>query len=501
MLVIELRFHGGRYHATPWGRNVVEGIPEWPPSPYRFLRALYDTWKRKQSAMPETRVEHLLGALAREPPLYHLPPANASHLRSYVSSNKPDRSSKQRILDAFVVLDPESRVLMGWPDLELSPEETKDLETLLGALNYLGRSESWVIGRISSGPPPANWNCRPSGHETGERVEGREEEVSVACAVPPRDFMPGQTPEPTTRRGFRAPPASWLDALSWSTAQVHEARMNVPPAMQLISYWRPSPPYGVRHTYHAPRVSSPVCGAEYALTSKVPPSVLATVEIAERVRSKLMGIHRRLTGSPDRVSPLFSGKGSGGRPAVGHRHASFLPMDKDGDGWLDHLLVVCRDSLDPVEQVALDQMGSLWQPDGKPDIVLTRLRFVHEADLGAESDRFVSATPFISPRHYRRGRGTFDEWIKAEVRRELSYRGIPEATEIMRVAALRTHRREVRWLEFRRSRRGDQARLGYGFQLKLSRPRNGPFSLGYGSHFGLGLFVPVPQTGEASKER
>ena len=46
-VIIKLRFPGGRYHATPWGRHVNEGAVEWPPSPYRLVRALYDAWKRK----------------------------------------------------------------------------------------------------------------------------------------------------------------------------------------------------------------------------------------------------------------------------------------------------------------------------------------------------------------------------------------------------------------------------------------------------------------------
>ncbi len=40
MIVLELRFPAGRFHATPWGRHVNEGAVEWPPSPWRLMRAL-----------------------------------------------------------------------------------------------------------------------------------------------------------------------------------------------------------------------------------------------------------------------------------------------------------------------------------------------------------------------------------------------------------------------------------------------------------------------------
>jgi len=30
-VTIKLNFPAGRYHATPWGRHVNEGVAEWPP--------------------------------------------------------------------------------------------------------------------------------------------------------------------------------------------------------------------------------------------------------------------------------------------------------------------------------------------------------------------------------------------------------------------------------------------------------------------------------------
>ncbi len=32
---IAIQFSAGRFHATPWGHHVNEGLPEWPPSPWR----------------------------------------------------------------------------------------------------------------------------------------------------------------------------------------------------------------------------------------------------------------------------------------------------------------------------------------------------------------------------------------------------------------------------------------------------------------------------------
>ena len=54
MPIIKLNFPAGRMHATPWGRHVNEGAVEWPPSPWRILRALVATWHLK--AMTVTSV-------------------------------------------------------------------------------------------------------------------------------------------------------------------------------------------------------------------------------------------------------------------------------------------------------------------------------------------------------------------------------------------------------------------------------------------------------------
>ena len=59
-LTITVHFDLGRYHATPWGRNVNEGTVEFPPSPWRVLRALYSVWKTRCGDLPVNDVHALL---------------------------------------------------------------------------------------------------------------------------------------------------------------------------------------------------------------------------------------------------------------------------------------------------------------------------------------------------------------------------------------------------------------------------------------------------------
>ena len=49
---LAFRFPLGRYHANPWDRAVNEGATEWPPSPWRILRALVATWHTRWPDLP-----------------------------------------------------------------------------------------------------------------------------------------------------------------------------------------------------------------------------------------------------------------------------------------------------------------------------------------------------------------------------------------------------------------------------------------------------------------
>jgi CRISPR-associated protein Csb2 len=427
--------------------------------------------------------------LASRPPLFLLPPANASHVRSYLSSNRMDPTMRQRIFDAFVVIDPTNPVLIGWPGLDLNAQEASDLDALLVPLNYLGRSESWIQASRRRETTSVDWNCRPETDSSPPPAHQDVEEIPVACPKPPTQYHP-LVMTSRSKKGGSSPSLEWIDALSWSTNEVQEARMNLPPAMSLIIYTRLTPPFGVKRVSQISRVSSPVYGVEYVLTSRVLPSVTTTLEVAERVRRKLMGIHKRLTGAPERISLSFSGKNPLGKPATGHVHAFYLPLDRDGDGLLDHLLVVCGSPLDKTEEVALSELRTLWQPSGRPDIAFTPLRYGTRAELLPSSHTFLSVTPFVPSRHFRKGRGDFEEWLRGEVRREAHYHSLPAPVTVTPLPHYRTKGRGIRWLEFRRNRRDDAVSPGYGFRLEFDRPVNGPFSLGYACHFGLGLFVP-----------
>jgi CRISPR-associated protein Csb2 len=292
-------------------------------------------------------------------------------------------------------------------------------------------------------------------------------------------------------KGERRQPVDWLSALSWSTSDLLQSRLSEPPALRYVTYLRPVRCFDTPPAPRSNRRERPVTAVLFCLEGKVRPRVTETLEVAERIRRKLMGIHRRLVGDPAKVSPKLSGKDAQGRRLLGHRHAFILPMDRDGDGRLDHLLVTCKDPLDRDERRALDQLESIWQPQGRPDLRCIPMFWGVSTQIWPRSRIVRSATPFIPPRHYRRGRGEFARWVADEVRREAAYHELPPIARVTPLAHLGVGGRELRCIEFRRNRKNDTVRLGHGFELEFTEPPAGPVALGYGCHFGLGLFMPT----------
>jgi CRISPR-associated protein Csb2 len=423
MLVIELTFPAGHYHATAWGRHVNEGVPEWPPSPYRLLRALYDAWKRKRPDWDHSRVERVFSALSSSNPFYRLPAATASHTRSFLSKNEVDPQSKTLIFDGFVVLSPRAAVLMGWPEISLDEATLSDLNELLSVLNYLGRSESWIEGRVMAGISSVEWNCYP---ESREIPGAMMDTIPVAVPIPPHDYEPI-----TSRTGKTTNNLVWMDAISSGTEMMLRSGWSHPPAMHYVDYVRSSTCFVEGVPTSRDRHGPQVCSILYAFDSKVLPQVTETLHIAERARVRLMGIHKALAGGPDFVSPKFSGKNQSGEPLSGHQHAFYFPLDQDGDGRLDHLLVFCRSPFDELERLALDNLNAVWQSGGKPDL---RCIPVQWGVPRSPSRILASTSPFVPTRHYK-PKQDFREWLHGEVARECANHGLPSLSAVADVFA------------------------------------------------------------------
>lgn len=469
MLTIRLRFPAGRYHATPWGRHVNEGVAEWPPSPYRLLRALYDVWQRKCFDIDAAEISKVLEALAETTPRFNLPAATASHTRSYLNANATDPRDKNLVFDPFLVFEESHACYLTWPDVELETIQRDMLGRLLGEMNYLGRSESWVEAGVCDGPTDRQFVCAAaagiSGHDDGELIR-------VACASPASEY-----------RGK----GKWIDALTFSTANLLKEKASSPPLLKQVRYVLPQgaietdPPR--RQHRKEPEVDAVLIG----LDAKVLPLATTTIDVAEQIRVRLMGAHkRRMKGDGSLVSPLFSGKDSEGNKRLDHGHVYIIPIS-NGDGRIDKILI--RSPLRRFSQAELDavlRVEELWQRDDRGMVycAVTWQGLMERCPARKTAAVVVSRAPFVLARYWRKGRD-FRKFLADEVRRECRNHRIIEPDAVEQTDGMCGLFHET---EYRRNRKKDPARPGYTLRLTFSAPVTVPFTIGYGAHFGLGQF-------------
>lgn len=529
MPTLLLRFPGGRYHATPPGHHVNEGLVEWPPSPWRLLRAFlacgYATQRWTHVPAPARR---LLEALAGTLPHYRLPPASVAHSRHYMPLGVLERGREKTTLvfDSWADVG-DGRLAVRWP-CEVDEEALAVFCALATHLGYLGRSESWVVGEaISDGAElPAGFSAHP--HVEGDRRRlgseqvslmapdvpasysaWREEEVAGALAAfpLPAGKKPSKKLEKDRARAVEAYPIDLLDCLGRDTAWWKQRRWSQPPGSRRVLYWRQDEALVVGAPAPAPRrASAPVEAMLLAITAAS--GARGALPTRSRALPQAELLHRSLVSHLSRDGrvpcPELIGKDEQGELLKGHQHAHLMPVDLDDDGHLDHFIVYAPMKLGPVAQDAIQSVKRTWTKRRAGELrvaiagrgSLESLRSLPSpfaagiARVLGPSCTWESFTPLVLPR-FRKARGKSS--LEGQVQAELSERGFPPAgIELLpwdgATLALR-HAVRVR----SRGGRPPPVDAGYAVRLHFEEPVFGPVSLGYASHFGLGLFLAAPQ--------
>ncbi len=459
--ILRVEFPWGKYHATEWGRNVNEGQPEWPPSPWRILRALFATWKTRCAHLRDEDVEAALCQLAT-PPMLHLPEMRAAHLRHYMpqvdyrSVGKPDTTLT---FDPFAVVDPQVPIYIEW-DADLAEGPTAALGEIAAALPYLGRSESIckteLVPRVEH-PTPELW--KPAGPDDHIDTE-------VLCPQQPfklSDLL--QSPDTVRKNGRIIPPGSYL--VPYTRADLTRS---APPAAD----WRP--------TYAAVRL---------AVHPRPRPTIANAVAVGELLRRAAIKKH----GVP---SETLSGKQpSGDRNRGKHEHAHYLSLAPgqglDAGANIDSLVVWAPGRLNGDELAALAQVKWLRAgraASGVPEIAVAVAAFGDVEEVAPEivgpSPIWRSRTPFVPGRH--REKLSWKDHVQTEIARELSvYRDLPAPTSVT-VLDGDTRRYRRRRLPPKETIGG--SRRAAFVEIRFENPVRGPIILGSMSHFGLGLFLP-----------
>lgn len=527
MLAIEMRFPAGKYHATPWNRQVNEGAVEWPPSPWRILRALISTWYHKLHAeIDEDTIRRIIEKLSASP-LYFLPKASLGHTRHYMPLY---REATTMVIDTFAAIDSESQLIIEWPQIDLSTEERSALSKLLDRIGYLGRAESWIEAGLAE-DPSAQANCIPLNEDS--TLTNGFEGIQTLVAMPPQEYLSWRAKEVEMKRSRRLAelgdvsrlkkkdldkieqslPADLFSALHADTSDLKKAGWSQPPGSVWMYYARPrdafaSMPHTAKFVDHQDKATI----ARFAVASQVPPRLTDAVSFAERIHQALV--------SRSNGSTVFTGCDESNRPLTGHKHAfilceSNLGLGKGRRGEITHVVIHAPMGFELQDRQALDGLSRVWGHGGH-DIQLILLGVGQAEDFAgldeskgespmlAKSNRWISRTPFVSTRHpksTKTGVPKLDDnglqigSAEHELRRLLKLNSFPEPISVEPVTSTDLAGHETRWLKFRRDRNHGNGRraasgYGYGFRLIFPEPVQGPIALGYGAHFGLGLFVP-----------
>ena len=458
-----LRLPWGKYHATPWGRNVNEAAVEWPPSSWRLLRALYSTWKNRCPDLTDDEVLPVLAALS-DPPRYSLPDFTVAHTRHYlpgIGHYEGRKTEAAKTLDTFVVTARGAELFVEWAaDLEEAGRAV--LGRLAEELAYLGRAETVVEGRLG---PHFNQRARDW-----------------------IDPIAGDSPTLATTRVLVPEKPLDIEALTRSPHQVRTDRRLVPPSTRWVSY--PSPVEALPVARVLRRVLAKPTAVRFAVSGRPLPPKYAAVALGDVARRTVMSRFGRQ--NDDGVSVTLSGKDEGAHPLEGlHTHAHYLSHSAKGRG-IDTFVLWApggldeRDLLAAATKMEFRLRRDLEHVDGVQERRLGVESFgaieVVAPELVGPSQIWVSHTPYAPARHWK---GSLEEQLLQDITSELLFRHLPAP---LTVEVLRGD-----WLHYRRYRLREninQARRAYGARIVFDEPLVGPLCLGQLSHYGLGLFVP-----------
>ncbi len=487
--VVEAELLSGRYHAHVWGEaQFGMSGPEWPPSPWRLLRALAAAWfEARPRPSSESARDALLERLGRaDPPEIWLPRASFHEIR-YYQPIKLGASDRVLHHDHYAV--PEGGRFWFRFKVELPREERELLAELLGRLRYFGRSESRAALRLAelTAPPPG--------------VE----------PIMPRDK--GMVPDDAVYRWVLCTTQDFQASDLWSLRSEQSQQGHLAHLVETLLSQKMPLPSGTRWVEYAvptrllvseirPRIKrrsgsrSEISVAEihFRLSRRTPIPLLLLVAVARAFRDTAVQAHRRLTGSE---SKTLSGLEPDGSVARGHQHAYYLPQLAEGRPHVERLVVrIPTGRLTPDELDALLGVERIRVDGSRYPVTVVRECVVPELQPPAAARRWQSATPLLLP--WRRRRRRIDTCIPQQLAAWLArhYGLQPTGIELVRgrgsvgaVSGLLCHWYGApspgatrHWTLTRR--------LGFWIVLTFDQPVALGMPIGADAHFGAGQFEP-----------
>lgn len=504
-LLLRLSFPDGRFYAHPWGQNPARiAEAEWPPSPWRLLRALAAGWFRAHPGQPpSTELVELLEALGHELPEMHLPKVSFSNTIHY-HPNPGMPSGKVRHENHFVALGGDA--FFRW-ELPALPDEQRKrfgelLDGIVAAVPYFGRAESICELTVASeGQPPSQLGC---------------------ASVVRHDAEPGRRIATDCRDVFCPNPNDFRASDLWQRRNGGIPTDSVPKHLvqDLIDTPQPLPDGGEWYSFQMPAgwperwvVRHPVPSKrsskrdrviahylEFSLHCRVPVPADFTVSLASLFRG---AAYKRLcNGRTDRpASFALMGHDKPTSATGDHQHAFYLPQPNTSGEFIERLHVWCICGFTQAEVDAMLAVEALRWAAGRFPVRPVLERITRELS-SLEAREWVSVTPFVPPRWWYRKKVT-DRDLKPgdspelQLRRALQDAGVTSACTIEHVQ--RNSAGQPEWTvckvhlnEGNKKTKEPDHRFGFSFRIVFDAPQRLLFpALGHSAHFGLGQFGPV----------
>jgi len=510
MPTLSIRFIGGHYHATPWGRAQNEGAVEWPPSPWRVLRALLATGYAKLpewqgGVIPDT-AKSLVEKLASCLPSFRLPKATGAHSRHYM----PTKGSTTLVIDASAVTGLDHDPLLIHWDVDLDAVETALLAELAERLGYLGRAESWTEAKLVEDAPGLNDHWSQPLAESCPTTADDGEAVLLLAPVPSSEYARWRESAATSsglpKKKFDAiHPADLLAALQVESGWLQKQGWTTPPGTRFVRYRVPArnaigtTPPAARRRSEPPRVEFALLALSCSARNRTP------LPLASRTLPQADILHRAIASFAGKCAPDQAGAAArdllgmdaNHAPLSGHRHAHILPLSLlNADGHLDHVLLWVPDGMGGAAQDILRHLRRTYMKGGVGELSVrfsgagSREMFSKIQGLQgllAPVRVWQSLTPLVLPRYRKKsGKNTLEGQIAAEC----DSRGLPSPQHI---EFLKEESIAFRHYVRRRACAVPPPEdFGYALRLTFAEPVRGPLCLGHSSHFGLGLFVACP---------
>ena len=357
---------------------------------------------------------------------------------------------------------PDDQLAIQWP-VELEPDKQEALRRIAESIPYFGRADSICTGTIETG-----WT--PAGHaiwkplDVAEHVDDYAEATSVLAPEIPLV----------------------VDTLLARAAEVRRSGLRFPVGSRLVAYGLDRPA-DIPMTRAVARPARTVTAVRFDLLhAALPPDTDAAIytDLLRQAAIKQLGENAEGT--------MLGGRTTDNAPMQGGMHAHYLPIIRDRR--LTGFVVWIPGGLADKELNALCDVRALYDYKHRVQVRVSGIGAVEQVapELVGPAQTWRAVTPFTPSRYPKKNRDEWHSFVVNEIQRELRLRGHTPAAEVEFIdgpwTAFVRHRPSAR---LRGDKRQGQAHLPAQFlRLRFAQPVHGPLTLGWLSHFGLGLFVP-----------